>query len=219
MRARFAAARAALLLLAGTVASAMLPPPVSAHGFAGFEVSGTQMVAPAGQANSTYGLYNHGEAGWRFDISFSTSAAGGNATRPSVLLQVSHLGKVVKEYRGVAGAITVFTEDDLDYYVNWTNLDNARVELRFRVALIGPDTPLELWVILACGVAVLTATVLVLVIDGMHAVGRGEPADHSGYSKASEIARRIKEQGPADGTDAGDSPAGPPATDPREGSG
>jgi len=171
----------------------LLLPAVSGHGFGGFELSGVQGLEPAGSPNSTFTISKHGEPTWRFEISFSVERADGNGSRPAILIEVVHLASVVSQFRGPAGALTVPTEDRLDYWVNWTNPTPDRLKLRFRVALLGPPTPLELSVILALGAAVLTLTVVVLAIDGMHAVARADRRqEKEGYTSAAELSEEMK---------------------------
>lgn len=169
-------------------------PGASGHGFAGFEVSGTHGLDPAGAPNSSFALSKHGEPSWRFEISFSASREGGNGTRVAILVQVMHAASVEAEFTGPAGALTVPTEDTLDYWINWSNPTQFRIELRYRVAFIGPPSPIELSAILALGAAVMTLTVVVLAIDGLHSVARRDKAAQQvGYTKASELAKEMEE--------------------------
>jgi len=170
-----------------------LLPGVSAHGFGGFELSGVQVLESAGGSNSTFSIAKHGEPAWRFEISYSIERLDGNGSRPAILIEVLHAASVVSQYRGPAGALTVPTEDRLDYWINWTNPTPDRLKLRFRVAFLGPPTPLELSVILALGAAVLTLTVVVLAIDGLHAVARADKRqEREGYTSAAGLSDEMK---------------------------
>jgi len=185
----------ALALLTTSIALALLAtfPRAAGHGFAGFEVYGTQTLGAVGGNDSTFSLPKDGEPRWTLKISYSATEIGGDSTA-NITLEVRHLEAVVAEHRGPSGLISVATLDRWDYYMNWSNPLPSKVRLVYHVGFVGPPTPVELWVVLAGGPALLTAIAFVLIYDLMHGPARDERTFVEGSPQVEEMRRVLDEE-------------------------